>query len=321
MNNKILICTPITHINGLISILEKNYSLLMHENSDISQLTSSKDVIAVFTNPNQLKFRLNAEFFDLYPNLKIICTASTGTNHIDKVECKKRNLKIISITEERDTINKISSTAEHAFALTLSALRNIPNAFNSVKNGYWSYLPFIGRQISELTFGIIGYGRLGKFYSQYCDAFGSKVIVYDPYKDVTHPRIERVSSLDEIAKKSDVISVHAHVNEETTHLLNLEFLNKVKDDVLIVNTSRGEIVDESSLLKKLKEKKSFKYATDVLEGEFTSFNSQPLINFAKENPNQIIITPHIAGMTTEAQSIAFKRAANLLNDYLDQTKK
>ena len=180
-------------------------------------------------------------------------------------------------------------------------------------------MPYIGRQISELTFGVIGYGRLGKFYSQYCDAFGSKVIVYDPYKDVTHPRIERVSTLEEIAKESDVISIHAHVTEETIHLLNSEFFNEVKDDVLIVNTSRGEIVDELSLLKKLKENKSIKYATDVLEGEFTSFDSQPLINFAKENPNQIIITPHIAGMTTEAQSIAYKRAANLLNNYLNQS--
>ena len=70
MKNKILICTPIAHIKGLSSILAKDHTLLMHENSDISQLTSSKDVIAVFTNPNQLRFRLNAEFFNLYPNLK-----------------------------------------------------------------------------------------------------------------------------------------------------------------------------------------------------------------------------------------------------------
>ena len=316
MKDKILITTPITHIDGLKQILDNNFSLLMNENSDLNELTSSKEVIAVFTNPNKLTYKLNSEFFNLYPNLKVICTASTGTNHIDKKESKKRNLKIISITEERDTINKISSTAEHAFALTLSALRHIPDSFDSVKKGYWSYLPFIGRQISELTFGVIGYGRLGKFYSQYCDAFGSKVIVYDPYKDVTHPRIERVSSLEEIARESDVISIHAHVSKETTHLLSSEFFKNTKDNVLIVNTSRGEIIDERYLLSKLREKKLMKYATDVLEGEFTSFDSKPLINFAKDNPGQIIITPHLAGMTKEAQAIAFKKAANLLINYL-----
>tara|TARA_A100001035_G_C27773778_1_gene497814 strand:- start:1050 stop:2006 length:957 start_codon:yes stop_codon:yes gene_type:complete len=316
MKNKILITTPISHIEGLKEILNKDNSLLMYENSNFNELISSREVVAVFTNPNQLTYRLDYKFFDLYPDLKVICTASTGTNHIDKKECQKRNIKIISITEERDTINKISSTAEHAFALTLAALRNIPNSFTSVKEGSWSYLPFIGRQISELTFGIIGYGRLGKFYSQYCDAFGSKVIVYDPYKDVTHPRIERVSSLDEIGKESDVISIHAHVNKETTHLLDSKFFNNTKDNVLIVNTSRGEIVDEESLLRNLSKKKSMKYATDVLEGEFTSADSKPLINFAINNPSQIIITPHIAGMTTEAQSIAFKKAAGLLMSFL-----
>jgi len=177
-------------------------------------------------------------------------------------------------------------------------------------------MPFIGRQISELTFGIIGFGRLGKFFSQYCDAFGSKVLVYDPYKDVTHPRIERVNDINKIAQYSDVISIHAHVNEDTIHLLDRTFLQKTKDDVLIVNTSRGEIIDESSLVEKLEKFPLMKYATDVLEGEYTEYNSQPLINYAIENPNQVIITPHLAGMTKEGQLIAYSKAANLLTLFL-----
>ena len=316
MNKSILINTPISHIKGLTGILDKDHQLIMKEESDFKHLDFSKDVIAVFTNPNQLKYNLNKDFLDLFPNLLIICTASTGTNHIDKEECNKRNIKIISITEERDTINKISSTAEHAFALTLSAIRNIPNSFESVKAGNWSYLQYIGRQISELTIGVIGYGRLGRFYSHYCDSFGSKVLVYDPYKDVAHPRIKRVNSLDLIAKECDIISIHAHVTNETIHLLDHDFFKSTKNDVVIVNTSRGEIIKEDSLVKKLRSCPQMKYATDVLEGEFTDHDSKDLINLAKKNSGQIIITPHIAGMTTEAQKIAYTKAASLLIEEL-----
>ncbi len=316
MNKSILINTPISHIKGLKEILSEKNTLIMNEISDLKEIDYSKDVIAIFTNPNQLKYNINKNFIDLFPNLKVICTASTGTNHINKEDCLQRNIKIISITEERDTINKISSTAEHAFALTLAALRNIPNSFESVRSGGWSYLPYIGRQLSELTIGIIGYGRLGRFYSQYCDSFGSKILVYDPYKDVAHPRIKRVNSLNTIAKESDIISIHAHVTEETIHLLDNNFFEKTKKDVLIVNTSRGEIVDESSLVKRLKSYPLMKYATDVLEGEFTNHDSNELINLSKQISNQVIITPHIAGMTTEAQGIAYTRAANLLIEEL-----
>tara|TARA_B100001989_G_scaffold101775_1_gene71205 strand:- start:1498 stop:2460 length:963 start_codon:yes stop_codon:yes gene_type:complete len=311
MKPEILITTPIKHINGLEDILKKEFNLFMEEETPISKLKESKKIIATFTNPNQLTYNLDKNFFNLYPSLKIICTASTGTNHIDKDECFKRNIKIISITEERDTINKISSTAEHAFALTLSALRNIPFAFNSVKDGKWAYTPFIGRQFSELTIGVIGYGRLGKFYSNYCDSFGAKILVYDPNTDVVHPRIIRVHSLNEIALNCDVVSLHAHVNKSTIHLIDKEFFKDTKENLLLVNTSRGEIVKEKDLLKFLKLRPKMKYATDVLEGEFTLEDSKYLIDYAKKT-SQVIITPHIAGMTSEAQEIAYKKAAELL---------
>ena len=311
MKPEILITTPISHIKGLEDILKKEFDLLKEEETPISKLKESKKIIATFTNPNQLTYNLDKNFLNLYPSLKIICTASTGTNHIDKNECLKRNIQIISITEERNTINKISSTAEHAFALTLSTLRNIPSAFNSVKEGKWGYMHFIGRQFSELTIGVIGYGRLGKFYSNYCDSFGAKILVYDPHTDVVHPRIKRVNSLKEIAFNCDVVSLHVHVNQSSIHLIGKDFLKDAKDDLLLVNTSRGEIVNEKELLEILKSRPKMKYATDVLEGEFTLEDSKYLIDYAKKT-EQVIITPHIAGMTIEAQEIAYKKAAELL---------
>ena len=165
----------------------------------------------------------------IYPNLKVITTASTGTVHINIEAFTKQKIPVISITNERQVISKISSTAEHAFCLALAALRNAFPAYQSTLNGEWDYEPYIGRQFRNLNIGVIGYGRLGTFFSNYCDAFGAKVFVYDPYKDVLHPRIEQVDSLEEIAKHSDLVSLHVHVTNETEKMISESFLSKCKN--------------------------------------------------------------------------------------------
>ena len=198
----------------------------------------------------------------------------------------------------------------------LSSLRNINLAAKSISKNEWDYEPFLGRQIKSLTIGVIGYGRLGNFFSNYCDNFGAKVIVYDPYKSVNHPRIEQVQTIDEIARYSDVISLHVHVTKETDKMINIEFLNKCKKSILIVNTSRGEIINEVDLTHFLSQNKSAKYATDVLSGEINGICNNPIKKYFDENPAQVIITPHIGGMTKEAQNMAFGHAANLLKETL-----
>ena len=198
----------------------------------------------------------------------------------------------------------------------LSSLRNINLASQSISKNEWDYEPFFGWLIKSLTIGVIGYGRLGNFFSNYCDNFGAKVIVYDPYKSVNHPRIEQVQRIDEIARYSDVISLHVHVTEETDKMINIKFLNKCKKSILIVNTSRGEIIKEDDLTNFLSQNESAKYATDVLSGEINGIYNNPIKKYFEENPNQVIITPHIGGMTREAQNIAFSHAANLLKEAL-----
>ena len=118
--------------------------------------------------------------------------------------------------------------------------------------GEWDYTRFIGRQMNCLTVGVIGYGRLGSMYSQYCLAFGSRVLVYDPYKTVINPKLEQVESLDILVKNSDIISLHVHVGDETLGMINKDTLEKAKNDVLLINTSRGEVVNELDLVNFLK---------------------------------------------------------------------
>ncbi|MBT6170440.1 MAG: hydroxyacid dehydrogenase [Flavobacteriaceae bacterium] len=317
---KILVITPTSHLKSTRENLESIGQVHYLENATITQF---KKVIpnfdAIFTNPNKSNIFLGKNALEGAKKLKVICTASTGTNHVDKKYLISKGIQLISITEERNVIRKISSTAEHAFALTLTSLRNIIPSYNSVKNGEWDYVPFIGRQISNLTFGVIGYGRLGSLYSDYCLAFGSKVIVYDPYKTVYRPGVNQVDNLESLLSESDVISLHVHVNEETTNLINCKTLKYCKNDVLIVNSSRGEIVNEKDLIDFLKLNFKSKYSTDVLANEtFDRKNSEIYSHMTKSN--QIIITPHIAGMTYEAQEMAFNHASKLLIKYFKKNE-
>jgi len=320
MSSLILSITPTSHLSSVDSILEsiEHYDYRSYPLCTRSELLShSNHLAAIFTNPNKSTFRLDSSLLSAFPLLKVICTASTGLNHIDLDYCFKNEIKVISLTEERLTINKITSTAEHAFALLMSSIRRIPNSFSSVLSGSWDYEPFIGRQLKELTIGVVGYGRLGTLFSHYCDAFGAKVFVYDPYSNVPHPRISQLPHIHQLFEVSDVVSLHIHFSESTEGLIDKKALSCAKDDILLINTSRGGIVNEVDLLNFLSSHPRAKYATDVIADEMDSISSSPVILQARANPDQFIITPHCAGMTLEGQNIAFTHAAFLLKSFLN----
>jgi len=312
-NNTILVITPILHIEGLMESLKKSGKLIIFENpskNDLRKILIKANVI--FTNPNKSKIYIGKDLIDKAINLKVICTASTGTNHIDVNYARSKKIKIISLTKDYNTIKKISSTAEHALALTLSSLRNIPISYDSVLKGNWDYTKYIGRQINFLTIGVVGYGRLGKMYARYLNSMGSKVIFYDPFKKSISKNIKKISSLNELFMKSDVISFHLHVNTNTHHLLNKKNFKYLKKDVLIINTSRGEIINEKDLIMYLKKNKKAKYSCDVLENEIFGIGKNKLIKYAEKNKKQVTITPHIGGMTKEAQNIAYHSVSKKL---------
>ena len=268
----------------------------------------------IFTNPNKQDFILGEEILK-NSSIKIICTASTGTNHIDRDYCIQNDIKVLSITTDYDILEKVTSTAEHAFALMLSLIRNIPSAFDSVKAGKWNWENFTGRQINQLTVGIVGYGRLGRMMAEYCKAFGAKVLLYDPYK--MSKRHEWAISLEELFQKSDVVSLHVQVSDDTRHFINKKLFKKMKSPVYLINTSRGEIVNEKDVIKMLEKGKISGYATDVLEDEFGNLNNSALLERIKDL--NIIVTPHIGGMTHEAREIAYNRAIDKLST-CDETR-
>lgn len=316
---KILVITPVKHIAGVSLILEKIGSVTYMDDPNLTDLLSViEQYDAIFTNPNKSKVFIGKEIIDAATNLKVICTASTGTNHIDKVYVAKKKIPILSLTEEREVINQISSTAELAFGLTMAGLRHIVRGHNAVLKGEWDYTRYIGRQMNALTIGVVGYGRLGSMYANYCKAFGSKVVIYDPYKEVKQD-FRQVDKISELLIDSDVVAIHAHVTKETQNMFNQSLFSQMKKDVLIVNTSRGDIVNEDDAVYFLKNNPQAKIATDVLSDEIRNRLSSPLLKFARES-EQVIITPHIGGMCKESQEIAYTHAAKLLQAYLFQNK-
>ena len=314
MKDLLLVITPIKHIKDLYSLLESKFQLIYKPNFTYKDLNANyKKVKYIFTNPNKSNVYINDKFIKNLPNLTAICTASTGTNHIDKKIMIKKNVSIISLTKEYKVIKKISSTSELAITFSLMAARNVIEASSDVLNKKWNYEKFIGRQFNGLKIGVIGYGRLGKIYVNIMLALGAKIYVFDPYKLVKNKKIIQTKKISELFIKSDIISIHVHINEETNQMINYNLLKKASKDLILINTSRGEIINEKDMCNFLKKNKNAKLFTDVLSDEVNAkFNSLLFKYFKKQKNSQIFITPHIGGMTIEAQHTAFTHAAKLL---------
>jgi D-3-phosphoglycerate dehydrogenase len=315
---KIAVITPVSHLEGIIPlIMTKGIPFLYEEASKevVRELLLSHDIDTIICNPNQQTYKIDKELLE-GTNVKLINTCSTGMNHIDQEYCKLQNITIYSLTKDMELINDLPSTSELAFGLMLSLLRNIPECNNHVSRYNWDYTQFMGRQVKDLKVGIIGYGRLGKMMEKYCEAFGAKTFIYDPYisvtKNITNGKLYiPQTSLEQMFQECDVISLHVHVTEETKYMINKDLLGLTQKDLYIINTSRGEIVNENDIINALNTGKLTGYGTDVIENEFDDLTKSPVIKAMNEGKN-IIITPHVGGMTIEGQTKAYTWAINKL---------
>ena len=312
---KTIICTtPIDHLKGLKKNLEKRGKLIYKPNINKTELKKilkkNKKINIIFCNPNRQGYILDKKILK-NSSIKLINTASTGLNHINRNDCKKLGIKILSLTKDIKLIRKLPSTSELSFGLMINLQRNIFQSFKSVTNKKWDYTPFIGQELSSLTIGIIGLGRLGNFMAKYAKAFGMKVIYYDPFKN--SKKYKKIN-LKKLIQISDVISIHAHINDETRYMINKKVLRLARKKPIIINTSRGELVNEKDIIWGLKNKKISGYGADVIEKEFIDIKKSPIIkNINKYN---IIITPHIGGMTYQGQERAYSYAINKIKNKL-----
>ncbi|MBI2024696.1 MAG: hypothetical protein HYT03_01205 [Candidatus Harrisonbacteria bacterium] len=268
----------------------------------------------------RLAYKIDASWMDKMPNLKVIATPTTGLNHVDVAEAKKRGIKIICLRGRTSFLKYIPSTAEKTMALLMASVRKLPWAFDHVREGGWDRNLFKGNQLLGKTLGIIGFGRLGKIVAKYARVFGMDVVACDPHlapKVFSRYGVRRVS-MEELFKRSDIVSVHASLTNETTNLIKEKHFRLMKPTAHLINTARGEIVDEKALLKALKNKWMAGAALDVVwneAGDGSHLKGNPLLAYARENQN-LLIVPHLGGATYEAMQVTEDFIADLVKKYI-----
>jgi len=240
---------------------------------------------------------IDANFLDNFPNLLYIVSPTTGLTHLDLLEIKKRKIILISLKGRKIFLKNVFATSEYSIALALAMLRKIPLATKSVEKNKWDRYPFKGSEINDRVVLIIGFGRIGKQVFKLYKSFGAKVIAYDSKPKQVPKKIK--TPLKKGIRSADIISIHIPYNDDNYKFFNKELISLVKSSAVLINTSRGEVIDQNVLINFLLDKKIAGAALDVLENEPNPLNKK-IKKAIRVLKNKLIITPHIAGYTKES---------------------
>lgn len=263
---------------------------------------------------SHVDIKIDGEVLERAKRLKTINTASTGTDHIDKEEAVRLGIRVLSITRDYSLLDTFSATAECAWMLVLACHRHFRSATRWVLESKWQTERFRGRQLSQHTLGVLGVGRLGKMVVEYGKAFRMRVLGCD-LESFEITEVKHVD-FDTLLRESDVISIHIHMEPENYHLFNAETFAKMKHGAILVNTSRGDIIDERALLAALDSGKLIAFGTDVLHDEWRlDVDESPMVKYAREHDN-VVITPHMGGCTLKSLVDARVFSARKLVQYL-----
>lgn len=222
--------------------------------------------------------------------IKLIATISKGTDHIDTSFASKRRIRIIN-SESGNTI----AAAELTLGLILNILKNINFSDKIVREGKFGYYDFQRSELKNKTVGIIGFGRVGSYTGKLIRSFGSKIISNDIKKSVREKHKNyNFRSLDYLLKNSDIITVHIPLNKKNENFIDSCTINKMRSDVILINTSRGGVMDEESLIANLKSGKIGYAGLDV-------YRNEPLIDKRFAGLKNVLLTNHIGGKTPESE--------------------
>jgi D-3-phosphoglycerate dehydrogenase / 2-oxoglutarate reductase len=253
------------------------------------------------------------------PKLRVVCTASTGTDHIDLEGLRRRGIHLISITTEYALLDSFTATAELAWGLLLACSRQIPRLFERAKAGEIGLLKGqpLPRQLSQKTLGIIGCGRLGRMIAQFGKAFRMRVLVCD----VRPIKIEGVEQVDfeRLITTADIISLHVHLREDTFHIINRDAIARMKPGVILINTARGDLIDEEAMVDALQSGHIGAAGIDVVHNEWDpNLQRRLLLEYARSHDN-LVLTPHVGGATLESITGARVFVAEKLSEYFITT--
>lgn len=280
----------------------------LNDKTILSDEIKEADVISCFTFS-----RVSADILKQFPNLKLIALRCVGFNHIDIDYCKQNNIQVVNSAGYGNV-----TVAEFAFGLIFDVRRKISRAYMNLKNEHLDRDIYTGFELKDATIGIIGTGAIGTEAIRIAHGFGMKILAYDiyPKNELTEKYNVKYLPLDDLIKNSDVISLHAPLTDDNFHMINEEKIRLMKPHAVIVNTARGELIDTKALYEALSENRIFGAGLDVLEAEniliqpdtIVDFDylthdyiKQTLINERLLKLHNVVVTPHIAYNTKEAQ--------------------
>ena len=272
-----------------LELLRSRFEVVEDGESDLAAIIGDFDAIVVRSATT-----LDASLIERATRLKVIGRAGVGVDNVDLDAATRRGIVVANAAE-----STVDSAAEHAIALLLALVRNIPQAHAALKAGTWDRQRFTGIEVAGKTLGVLGLGRIGRQVAQRALGLGMRVVAYDPFVAAERFRelgVDAFGSLEEIYAQADVITLHLPLNDETHALLGPAAFAQMKDGVRIVNAARGGLIDEEALADAVRSGKVAGAALDV-------FGTEPYSGPLLELP-QVVVTPHLAGSTAEAQDRA-----------------
>lgn len=261
-----------------------------------------------------MKVRLTKELLDAAPGLSVVACATTGSDHVDADALAARGIPLVTLKGETGLLGGLTPAAEHSWLLLMACARRLCAARAHVVAGGWDRVAFPGVMLKGKTLGIIGCGRIGSWMTRYARAFQMRVIGYDPYVGEMPEGAERAGGLGELLGEADFVSVHVHLSDETRGLLGRAELARMKPGAILVNTSRGELLDEEALLDGLLDGRIAAAGLDVLTGE-PDIAKHPLRVYAEAHDN-LILTPHIGGYSPDAVRVVVDFCARRILEHL-----
>lgn len=250
--------------------------------------------------------QVDAELLDHAPNLKVVGRLGVGLDNIDLEACKSRNVAVCPATGAND-----AAVAEYTITAALVLLRGAWSATERMVAGEWPRTDLMGREMLGKRLGLVGFGSIARQVAARASALGMTISAFDPYLPADDPAWTDVSAatLSDLAVDCDVISLHVPLTDETHHLVSVEFISSMREGAILINAARGGVVDESAVIEALREGRLGGAALDVFESEPLDGES----GTAFAGISNVLLTPHIAGITKEAnQRVSLVTAQNVL---------
>jgi D-3-phosphoglycerate dehydrogenase / 2-oxoglutarate reductase len=305
LKEKILIADRID--NSGLELLKEKFSVSeyygFNNNQLLLKLKKIKPMILIVRSYRKIDRNFIDKIYQ-YDTIRYICTASSGYNNIDVTYANKHNIKIINVPN-----GNYISAAEHTFSLILSIFKNINSADLSLRKGEFNESKFINHELSKKSIGIVGVGRVGSKVAEFAKAFGMNIYGNDIKNLQSKYKWIKFVTLNNLLQKSNIITFHTPLDETTINLLNKSNFKLLKKDAVIINCSRGGVINEETLINYLKLRKLKFAGLDV-------FDNEPNINREFFLLDNVLLTPHIAGKTVESKKrislLLAKRVKSLL---------